>query len=165
MLSRAWPAKWDGPDLNAEGNDVAIETLEMAHEGVERPHNRRSAVMFQTEIEFTLPCGYLDQDGTLHREGLMRRATAADEILPLKDPRVQKNPAYLVVILFSRVITRLEGVDAINPKVIEGLYATDLAYLQDLYNDLNRLNGEQTLAVCPQCGHELKVEANSLGGS
>jgi hypothetical protein len=121
--------------------------------------------MFQTELEFTLPCGYLDEDGTLHREGLMRRATAADEILPLKDPRVQKNPAYLVVILLSRVITRLEGVEAINPKVIEGLYATDVAYLQDLYNDLNRLNGEQALAVCPQCRHEFKVEANGLGGS
>jgi phage tail-like protein len=32
----AWPAKWDGPDYTAKGNDVAIETLELAHEGVVR---------------------------------------------------------------------------------------------------------------------------------
>jgi len=96
--------------------------------------------MFQTEFEFTLPCGYLDEDGTLHRDGVMRRATAADEILPLKDPRVQKNEAYLIVILLSRVVTRLGGVPAINPKVVEGLFATDLAYLQNLYNRINRLD-------------------------
>jgi hypothetical protein len=96
--------------------------------------------MFQTEFEFTLPCGYLDEDGTLHRDGVMRRATAADEILPLKDPRVQKNEAYLIVILLSRVITRLGDVAAINPKVIEGLFATDLAFLQNLYNKINRLD-------------------------
>ena len=84
--------------------------------------------MFQTEFEFTLPCGYLDEDGTLHRDGVMRRATAADEILPLKDPRVIKNPAYLVVILLSRVVTRLGGVAPINPEGHRGLYATDLAY-------------------------------------
>jgi hypothetical protein len=98
--------------------------------------------MFQTEFEFKLPCGYLDEEGTLHRDGVMRRATAADEILPLKDPRVQKNEAYLVVILLSRVVTRLGSVAAINPKVIENLFATDLAFLQDLYNRINRLEEE-----------------------
>src|SRR6476619_7223100 len=98
-----------------------------------RESKRREASMFQTEIEFTLPCGYLDEDGTLHREGVMRRATAADEILPLKDPRVAKNPAYLVVILLSRVVTRLGGVEPITPKTIESLFTTDLAHLQDLY--------------------------------
>lgn len=96
--------------------------------------------MFQTEFEFSLPCGYLDEDGTLHRDGVMRRATAADEILPLKDPRVQKNEAYLIVILLSRVVTRLGGVAAINPKVVENLFATDLAFLQNLYNRINRLD-------------------------
>lgn len=105
--------------------------------------------MFQTEFEFTLPCGYLDEDGTLHRDGVMRRATAADEILPLKDPRVQKNEAYLIVILLSRVITRLGSVPAINPKVIEGVFATDLGYLQNLYNAINRLDepGDEALAA------------------
>src|SRR5262249_49696287 len=106
--------------------------------------------MFQTEFEFTLPCGYLDEDGTLHREGVMRRATAADEILPLRDPRVQRNDAYVVVILLSRVVTRLGSLPAINPKVIEGLFATDLAFLQQLYNRVNQLHDEGV--VCPHCG-------------
>lgn len=120
--------------------------------------------MFKTEFEFTLPCGYLDEDGALHREGVMRRATAADEILPLKDPRVAKNPAYLVIILLSRVISRLSGVEQISPKVIENLYATDLAYLQNLYNEINRLdNGHETI-VCPQCQHQFHTEPNGVGG-
>jgi len=106
--------------------------------------------MFQTEFEFTLPCGFLDQDGTLHREGVMRRATAADEILPLKDPRVQSNEAYVIVILLSRVLTRLGSIPAINPKVIEGLFATDLAFLQDLYNRVNQLTDDG--AACVHCG-------------
>ena len=120
--------------------------------------------MLQTEFEFTLPCGYPDADGTLHRDGLMRRATAADEILPLKDPRVVKNPAYLVVILLSRVITRLGDVESINPKVIEDLYATDLAFLQSLYNEVNRLDPGPPV-VCPHCRTEFRPEADPAGGS
>jgi hypothetical protein len=121
--------------------------------------------MFQTEFEFTLPCGYLDADGTLHREGIMRRATAADEILPLRDPRVQTNPAYLVVILLSRVVSRLGGVAQVNPKVIENLYATDLAYLQELYNEINHLGNGYGHVTCPQCQHTFETEQASLGGS
>ncbi|MFM2052821.1 MAG: hypothetical protein RL456_858 [Pseudomonadota bacterium] len=121
--------------------------------------------MFQTEFEFQLPCGYLDEDGTLHKDGVMRRATAADEILPLKDPRVMKNEAYLVVILLSRVLTRLGGVTAINPKVIEGLFATDLAFLQDLYNRINAL--DDAGGTCPHCGRgphaDNTLEAPSTG--
>ena len=122
-------------------------------------------MMFQTEFEFTLPCGYLDANGTLHRDGVMRRATAADEILPLKDPRVVKNPAYLVVILLSRVVTRLGTVEQINPLVIENLYATDLAYLQNLYNKINRLDDEPASVVCPECHHEFTPEEPDSGGS
>jgi hypothetical protein len=120
--------------------------------------------MFQTEFEFTLPCGYLDDEGTLHRDGVMRRATAADEILPLKDPRVQTNQAYLVVILLSRVITRLGGVSQMNPKVIENLYATDLAYLQNLYNEINQLGNGHLPVTCPECQHAFEVEQPVLGG-
>jgi hypothetical protein len=119
--------------------------------------------MFETEYEFTLPLGYKDPRGDLHREGVMRLATAADEILPLKDPRVQANPAYLVVILLSRVITRLGSLDAINPKVIEGLFASDLAYIQEFYN---RINGNGTSAmkvVCPFCEKGFEVELDRLG--
>jgi hypothetical protein len=121
--------------------------------------------MFQTEFEFTLPLGYADGDGLLHRDGIMRRATAADEILPLRDPRVEKNQAYLVVVLLSRVITRLGGLQQINPKVIEGLYATDLAYLQDLYNRVNSLEHEKVATTCPQCEHRFEMEVDGLGGS
>lgn len=115
--------------------------------------------MFQTEYEFTLPCGFLDEEGTLHKDGIMRRATAADEILPLKDPRVLKNEAYVIVILLSRVVTRLGSVAAINPKVIENLFATDLAYLQALYNRINRLEPDTDL--CPHCGKALGAAAGS----
>ena len=119
--------------------------------------------MFQTEFEFTLPCGVLDEDGMLHREGVMRRATAADEILPLKDPRVQKNPPYLVVILLSRVITKLGGLTQINPKTIENLYASDLAFLQDLYNEINHLEPRRLPATCPQCQHAFEAEVDAPG--
>lgn len=119
--------------------------------------------MFRTEHEFTLPMGFLEEDGTLHREGTMRLATAADEILPLKDPRVQKNPSYLVVILLSRVVTRLGGVQPITPKTIEGLFAADLAYLQDLYNRINHGEGEHAV-TCPQCQHSFDPEAVPAGG-
>ncbi|HYE97608.1 MAG TPA: phage tail assembly protein [Planctomycetota bacterium] len=121
--------------------------------------------MFQTEYEFTLPFGYLDGEGNLHREGVMRLATAADEILPLKDPRVQTNQAYLIVILLSRVITRLGSVSLVTPKVIEGLYAADLAFLQEFYNRINHTGRADFEAACPKCAHEFAVEMNGLGGS
>ncbi|MFL6712410.1 MAG: phage tail assembly protein [Sulfurifustis sp.] len=111
--------------------------------------------MFQTEYEFTLPCGFLDEEGNLHKEGVMRRATAADEILPLKDPRVVKNEAYVIVILLSRVITRLGNLAAINPKTIENLYATDLAFLQGLYNKINRF--DDAAEICPHCEKPLNA--------
>src|SRR5436305_13487153 len=107
--------------------------------------------MFQTEYEFTLPLGYVDDGGNLHREGVMRLATAADEILPLKDPRVQSNEAYLTVILLSRVITRLGSMSQLNPKIIEGLYACDLAFLQEFYNRINRVGNAVVAAECPKC--------------
>jgi hypothetical protein len=92
---------------------------------------------FQTEIDFELPKGYVDDTGTLHRRGVMRLATAADEILPLRDPRVQQNDAYLAVIVLARVIVRLGSVQDIHPGIIEGLYASDLAFLQRLYEKFN----------------------------
>ena len=92
---------------------------------------------FQTEIEFELPKGYMDDTGTLHRRGTMRLATAADEILPLRDPRVQQNEAYLAVIVLARVITRLGSLPEVSTGVIEGLFASDLAHLQRLYERFN----------------------------
>jgi hypothetical protein len=118
----------------------------------------------QTEFPFTLPHGYLDAEGNLHREGSMRMSTAYDEIAPLKDPRVGANPGYLVIILLSRVITRLGELEQINPKVIEGLFSGDLAYLQDFYQRLNQNGHGRLLVVCPHCQGEFEVETSSLGG-
>jgi hypothetical protein len=98
---------------------------------------------FQTEIEFTLPKGYLDEHGVLHRRGVMRLATAADEILPLRDPRVQQNQAYLGVIVLARVITKLGDVPNIDTRVIEQLFASDLDYLQRLYERVNAAEDEE----------------------
>ena len=121
--------------------------------------------MFQTEFEFQLPCGYLDEEGTLHREGVMRLATAFDEIAPLKDPRVHANAAYLLVILMARVITRLGTLEQVNPKVIEGLYAADLAYLQALYGRLNDTGHDRVRTRCPHCEQEFEVELDAVGES
>jgi hypothetical protein len=94
---------------------------------------------FQTEVDFTLPKGYLDQHGVLHRRGVMRLATAADEILPLRDPRVQQNPAYLAIIVLARVIVKLGDLPSMDTRIIEGLFASDLDYLQRTYE---RVNGD-----------------------
>jgi hypothetical protein len=120
--------------------------------------------MFQTEHEFTLPMGYLDAEGTLHRDGVMRLATAADELEPLKDARVQRNPAYLTVILLSRVVTRLGSLDQVTPKTVEGLFAADLAFLQDTYNAINGGDG-RTPVICPACDHAFEVAHAPVGGS
>jgi hypothetical protein len=117
----------------------------------------------QTEFPFTLPRGYLDAEGTLHREGVMRLATAFDEIAPMKDPRVQSNPGYLVVILLSRVITRLGGLEHLNPKVIEGLFAGDLAFLQDLYRRVNEHGHNRVSVSCPHCQGDFEVEIDGSG--
>lgn len=117
---------------------------------------------FQIEYEFTLPRGYMDAAGTLHREGVMRLATAADEILPLKDQRVQQNSGYLTIILLARVVTRLGSLPAVDTRVVEGLYTADLAYLQDLYERINTMETPGYSSVCPHCGHEVSVPVNFM---
>lgn len=117
---------------------------------------------FQTEYEFTLPRGYLDREGTLHKEGTMRLANAGDEILPLKDPRVQQNPGYLSIILLARVITKLGSLPAVDTRVIENMFTMDLAYLQDLYQRLNTMDAPSYKTVCPHCGQEIEVPINFM---
>ncbi len=112
---------------------------------------------FQTEVDFKLPKGFLDGEGVLHKEGVMRLATAADEILPLKDPRVQANPAYLTVIVLARVITRLGSLPDVNTKVIEGLFASDLNYLQQFYE---QTNGTETGAPTNGSSDPIATAAN-----
>ncbi len=120
--------------------------------------------VLQTEFEFVLPRGYVDETGNLHKEGTMRLATAADEILPMKDPRVQQNPAYLSVILFSRVITGFGSMKMVTPKVIEGLFTSDFSYLQEMYNRVNQ-NGLNVIKTeCPKCDHKFDIEAAESSG-
>ncbi len=118
--------------------------------------------MLQTEYEFRLPMGYIDAEGNVHRDGIMRLATAADEIAPMKDSRVQKNPAYLVIILLSRVITQLGDLKMVTPQVIENLFTADLAYLQNLYNRINRLDGGEQV-TCPHCQQTFILETQPVG--
>jgi hypothetical protein len=114
----------------------------------------------RTEFSFTLPIGYRDDRGEMHREGVMRLATARDEIMPLRDPRVQDNEAYLTVILLSRVITSLGTLTSINPGVVEGMYAADLAMLQDLYRRVNAEGHTRAAVTCPSCQHEFAVDVS-----
>jgi hypothetical protein len=118
-----------------------------------------------TDFSFTLPNGYRDADGNLHREGVMRLSTAFDEIAPLKDARVQANPGYLLIILLSRVVTRLGTVEFINPKVIENLYSGDLIFLQDLYQRINENGHSRLLVSCPHCEQDFEVETSTMGES
>lgn len=124
-----------------------------------------TAGMLQTEFPFQLPLGYVDADGTRHRDGVMRLATAFDEIAPLKDPRVQSNPGYLLVILLSRVLVKLGSLEHINPKTIEGLYAADLAFLQDMYQRVNESGQDRVQTQCPHCEGTFAVELPHSGGS
>jgi len=119
----------------------------------------------QTEYEFMLPKGYVDGDGNLHRDGIMRLANARDEILPLEDPRVRRNEAYLLVILLSRVITRLGDLRDINPGVVEKLFAADLTYLQDFYNRINGNGSSKHAVMCPHCDEKFEVELQAPGES
>ena len=120
---------------------------------------------FQTEFEFTLPLGYLDENGKVHKRGTMRLATAADEILPLRDPRVMSNQAYLVILLLSRFITQLGTVGSIGASVVERLFSADLAYLQDFYRRINETGTNRIPATCPACQTEFEVEVTPQGGS
>jgi hypothetical protein len=118
----------------------------------------------QTEFDFALPIGYVDENGNIHKHGVMRMATAMDEIAPLRDLRVRSNEAYLVIVLLSRVVVSLGTLSTVTTHVIENLFAADLAYLQAFYR---RINEEGTTAfpmTCPSCQHEFEVDLANLGG-
>jgi hypothetical protein len=128
---------------------MATSTVETAADAEDR---------IQTEYRFVLPRGYVDDAGTTHREGVMRLATAKDEILPLRDPRVRENEAYLTVLLLARVVTRIGTVDSVHPGVIERMFATDLAFLQDLYRRVNSEGHTHAAVTCPSCGADFEVD-------
>jgi hypothetical protein len=113
-----------------------------------------------TEFSFILPRGYIDRSGRLQREGVMRLATARDELVPLRDDRVRENPAYLTVVLLSRVIERIGTIEDIHPGIVEDLFATDLAFLQDLYRRVNTEGHTRATVTCPSCDHHFAVDVS-----
>ncbi|GAA0377094.1 phage tail assembly protein [Bacillus horti] len=117
---------------------------------------------FQTEFSFDLPKGFVDEEGNLHKKGRMRLATAADEILPMRDPRVQQNPSYLTIIMLARVITKLGDLPGIDTKTIESLFTTDLAFLQNFYQRINELENPNLKTQCPKCDHSFEVPLDFL---
>ncbi len=126
------------------------------------PSGGASPDELHTEFRFELPRGYVDQAGTAHKSGTMRLATARDELVPLRDDRVRENPAYLTVVLLSRVITRLGSITDIHVGVVEDLFASDLAFLQDLYKRVNSEGHTRAEVRCPSCSYDFTV--NLAGG-
>jgi hypothetical protein len=118
--------------------------------------------LLRTEVDFTLPLGYVDPSGTLHRQGVMRLATAADEIHPLQDPRVLANQAYIGILLLSRVVVRLGSISPVTPAVVERLFSADYAYLQDLYVRLNEPGASLADTRCPECGAQFTVDVSGV---
>lgn len=118
----------------------------------------------QTEFEFTLPRGFVDSSGTLHRKGAMRLATANDEIAPLRDPRVRNNQAYLVIILLARVVSRIGTIENVTTHEIENLFTGDLAFLQRLYRQINEQGVSLIEVTCPHCNEPVEVDLANLGG-
>ncbi|MEU5090773.1 hypothetical protein [Streptomyces sp. NPDC021356] len=116
----------------------------------------------RTEFPFQLPRGYVDESGTVHRDGTMRLSTARDELVPLRDVRVQENPAYLSVVLLGRVITRLGTLPLVHDGIVENMFASDLAFLQDFYRQINAEGHTRAAVRCPHCSEPFEVE---LGGS
>jgi hypothetical protein len=111
-----------------------------------------------TEFPFLLPRGYLDGAGTLHRDGVMRLATARYELVPLRDDRVRENPAYLTVVLLGRVVTRIGTITDVHGGIIEDLFAADLAFLQDLYRRVNQEGHTRAAVTCPECGNGFAID-------
>jgi len=114
----------------------------------------------QTIFDFTLPKGYVDTSGEVHRKGKMRLATALDEISATRDPRVVSNPAFLTIVVLSKVVTELEGVQMVTATTIEKLFTADLAFLQDMYQKINDVEVPKMQVVCPECGKTFEVALN-----
>ena len=113
-----------------------------------------------TIFDFTLPRGYIDTNGEIHRHGKMRLATAGDEISATRDPRVLSNPSYLTIVILGKVITELEGVPMVSANIIERLFTADLAFLQDMYQRINDVEPPVMQVVCPHCKETIEVPVN-----
>ncbi|MCX2732782.1 hypothetical protein OOZ19_21295 [Saccharopolyspora sp. NFXS83] len=144
----------DLDQLSAKKPDTATTTAERP--APQAPHN---------EFEFELPRGYLHTDGTVHRHGRMRLATARDELRPQIDLRVKENPAYLSVVLLSQVITRIGAITDVHSGLVENMYATDIAFLQDFYRRINSEGHTRAEVTCPSCqtAFEIDLAGDGLG--
>ncbi len=116
-----------------------------------------------TIYDFELPRGYVDENGNVHKKGKMRLATAGDEISATRDPRVLSNPSYLTIVILSKVITEIEGLDVVNATRLEGLFTADLAFLQDMYQRINDVETPTMQVVCPHCYGSFSVPLNFMG--
>lgn len=124
-------------------------------------------VGLRTEYPFTLPRGFVDERGAVHRDGVMRLATARDELSAQSDPRARQNPGYLTVLLLERTLVRLSGMSTVDTMVVESLFASDLAFLQSLYRRINQDGHTEADVACPSCGHGFAVDiaGDATGGS
>src|ERR1700691_2491915 len=134
----------------------APSAVEVADRGPVRAEP--SSYELRTEFAFVLPRGFVDSSGRVHRDGVMRLATARDELVPLHDDRVREKQAYLIVVLLARVITRIGAITDVHPGLIENLFATDLAFLQDLYRRINQEGHTRASVTCPACQHGFTVD-------
>ncbi|MFE9925520.1 hypothetical protein ACFYQA_29315 [Streptomyces sp. NPDC005774] len=155
-----------GPGTGTDQGPVAVAESPTQPEQTTLPTPPAEAApagqVLRTEFPFELPRGYVDDSGTVHRHGVMRLATARDELIPLRDVRVQENPAYLSVVLLGRVITRLGTLPMVHDGVVENMFASDLAFLQDFYRQVNAEGHTRAGVTCPHCEQPFEVE---LGGS
>jgi hypothetical protein len=144
----------------------AIAAVESVDRSEGHTHSAAQPAL-RTEFPFVLPRGYVDDSGTVHRSGVMRLATARDELLPLRDDRVRENPPYLSVVLLARVITRIGTIEDIHAGIVENLFASDLAFLQDLYKRVNAEGHTRAAVTCPSCRHDFDIDlaGGALGRS
>ncbi|XVV35843.1 hypothetical protein ACQPXT_18905 [Streptomyces sp. CA-100214] len=154
------PAAPEAPQTAAVGADFPRSAPAAAP--AEPPAATAPRQQLRTEFPFELPRGYVDESGTVHRDGVMRLSTARDELIPLRDVRVQENPAYLSVVLLGRVITRLGTLSMVHDGIVENMFASDLAFLQDFYRQINAEGHTRAAVECPHCSEPFEVE---LGGS
>ncbi len=142
--------------VSGAGGSALVDPPTVEEPGVPATEPRRETL--RTEFAFELPRGYVDDAGTVHRSGVMRLATARDELVPLRDDRVRENPAYLTVVLLARVITRIGTVTDVHAGVVENLFASDLAFLQDMYRRINSEGHTRASVECPECQHRFMVD-------
>lgn len=143
------PGQGSGPGPGSDGQGAAAPAPWTAEPRQRAVHD---------EFAFELPRGYVDEEGTVHRHGSMRLATARDELRPQIDLRVKENPAYLSVVLLSQVITRLGSITDVHAGIVERMYATDVAFLQDFYRRVNSEGHTRAAVTCPHCDGAFEVD-------